>query len=507
MKKTLIFSLILFSLSSTIIAQSKREMRAAWIATVVNIDWPSKKGMSTDSMKMELVDLIDKFKENNLNTVIFQARPCADAIYKSQIEPWSEYLMGKQGVAPDDDTFDPLHFIIEECHKRCMELHVWINPYRVLMTDNVSQLDSTHLYFKQPDLFVSYGKKIYFNPAKEETKTHLLNVVSDIVSRYDIDALHMDDYFYPYPIAGEKFPDEKDFKKNPRGFSNIGDWRRDNVNTTIRDIYRTIKRIKPWVDFGISPFGTWRHKSDDKEGSNTQKGLTNYDHLYADVLTWLKNGEVDYIAPQLYWYIGQKNVDYAILAPWWAKNAHKTNLYIGLYASSLGLENRPKQWYKPNELIRQINLNRKHEEIKGEMFYSAKYFIQNLYGLNDSLQQKNYYYPAIPPMSQRVEWRNDTPISEPTIQNIDKKTFLQWKNQIKKNNPNPKGEDISYYIIYVFEGDEIGDLNDAKHILSITQENQIDITPFIIDKKQNYTFAITTINKFRAESIPVIISK
>ncbi len=303
------FTLLLLFLGFTVFASAqttyhKRQMRAAWIATVHNIDFPSDSTLTVEAQKKELIALLDNFKQCNLNAVIFQARPTSDALYFSNVESWSQFLTGKTGRAPEP-FYDPLRFLIHEAHKRCMEVHVWLNPYRVLNNDDISQIDPNHLFFKKPELFLKYGGKYYFNPAHEETREYLNRVVKDIVGRYDIQAIHFDDYFYPYTVANEKFPDEKDFAANPRGFEKIEDWRRDNVTTVIKELKATIKSTKPWVEFGISPFGVWRNKAQDKRGSDTKAGQTNYDHLYADILKWIEDEDIDYVMPQLYWHIGK----------------------------------------------------------------------------------------------------------------------------------------------------------------------------------------------------------
>ncbi|MBQ0007298.1 MAG: family 10 glycosylhydrolase, partial [bacterium] len=316
------------------LAQKKFEFRGAWIATVANIDWPTQYGLTPDIQRKEMIWLLDSLASLHFNAIIFQVRPTSDAFYKSGIEPWSYYLTGKQDKEPEP-FYDPLAFVIYEAHKRNIDVHIWINPYRVLNGGDVGMLSSNHLFFKKPHLFVKYGGKYYFNPGFDETRQYLISVVEDIVRRYDIDAVHFDDYFYPYRVAGEEFPDQATFKNYPRGFKNKDDWRRNNVNMAILEIGQAIKRIKPWVEFGISPFGVWRNSNRDACGSKTTAGTTNYDDLYADVRLWLKKGWIDYVAPQLYWEIGKKAADYKILIEWWNENSFGKNLYIGLYASGL----------------------------------------------------------------------------------------------------------------------------------------------------------------------------
>ena len=247
----------------------KREFRGAWVQTVGQFRY---RQMNSAAMRHYLTEMVRKFDEAGINAVIFQVRPEADAFYRSRLEPWSRFLTGTQGVAPDDPDFDPLAFIIKECHKRGMELHAWLNPYRI-KTHVDNELAPEHIYWEHPERFVQYGTQLFFDPGLPENRTFICEVVRDIVTRYDVDAIHMDDYFYPYPIAGQSFPDDESFKRYAasQGFtpSQRGDWRRDNVNRLIQQLKLTIASIKPWVRFGISPFGIYRNRSSDPDGSET----------------------------------------------------------------------------------------------------------------------------------------------------------------------------------------------------------------------------------------------
>ena len=291
--------------------------RGAWIATVANIDWPSTEAVGNDSLqKAEMVWILDSLQSLGINAVIFQVRPTADALYQSEYEPSSHWLMGKQG---DSLTYDPLAWTIEQAHERHMEVHVWLNPYRVnLAKTDTSTICADHIWRKHPEWFWEYNKQWYFNPGLDITREWICTIVQDIVYRYDIQAIHMDDYFYPYPVGGKPLPDVETYKKYPRGFDNIEDWRRDNVNRAIQEISATIHECKDSVQFGISPFGVWRNASVDSTGSKTTAGITNYDDLYADIRLWIREGWIDYVLPQLYWEIGKKAADYETLAHWWA---------------------------------------------------------------------------------------------------------------------------------------------------------------------------------------------
>ena len=497
-KKITLFFILSLCVMSLFAQQSKREMRAVWIATVANIDWPSQRNLTSKAQREEMRALLDEFAKNNMNAIVVQIRPTADAFYPSELEPWSNWLTGKQGERPNP-YYDPLQFIVEEAHKRCIEVHVWMNPYRVLNSDNLGILNKSHLFYKNRDLFVKYGDKYYFNPGLDETREFLNKVVEDVVERYDIDAVHFDDYFYPYRVAGEEFPDAATFKNNPRGFApnQRDDWRRNNVNMVINELQKTIKSIKPWVEFGISPFGVWRNDNVDPKGSATRAGVQNYDDLYADILKWLKEGSIDYVAPQLYWEIGKKVADYEILAKWWSDNSFGKNLYIGLYNSQLGLPEANSAWRKGNELVRQLRLNKNYPQIDGALFYSAKAFVKNKLGLNDSLKTNFYKYPAVCPVNRNIEGEPSAQPQNIKVLRDGKDAFLMW-DEVEEEG----GCQIAYYLVYAFKGKKVGDMNDPANILIRTTENCINLRDFEQKFRGNYTFVVTAINRYKHESVP-----
>jgi uncharacterized lipoprotein YddW (UPF0748 family) len=469
-------------------------MRAVWIATVANIDWPSSATASANVQKSELVRMLDDLASNNINTVVFQARPSADTFYHSTLEPWSAYLTGFQGRKPEP-FYDPLQFLIEEARKRFMEVHIWLNPYRVLNSNNLNSLSPEHIYFRSKNLIVNYGGKYYFDPGLDDTRKHLNRVVQDLVERYDIDAVHFDDYFYPYPVGKSEFPDQETFSKNPRGFTNRADWRRNNVDLIISELQHTIKSIKPWVEFGISPFGVWRNDRNDPRGSATRAGIQNYDDLYADILKWLRDGSIDYVVPQLYWEIGKTIADYAILIDWWSKNSYNKNLYIGLFASGLEL-NRAPAWKVPNELTRQLELNKQFPQVSGVMYFSAKPFLKNLQGLNDSLKTNFYRYKAICPENSNIAGKEAIqPQNLKLIRDLQS-SVLVW-DRVKAEG----GDKVQYYIVYAFKGRRVGDLSDPANILAFSNESLIKLDEFKLSGY--YTFVVTSVNKYRKESKPV----
>lgn len=497
MKKTFLLLLSVLLLSQSVFSQlKKREMRAAWIATVANIDWPTSRGLSTEEQRNEMISMLDKLAENNINAIIMQIRPTADAFYPSSLEPWSHWLTGKQAKRPDP-YYDPLQFIIDEAHKRCMEVHVWMNPYRVTHNNDLSLLDKDHLYYKKPELFLKYRDKYYFNPGLDETRRFLNQVIQDVVERYDIDAIHFDDYFYPYPEKSEEFPDAETFKKYPRGFAQnqIDDWRRNNVNLVIAEIQQTIKNIKPWVEFGISPFGVWRNKKSDPRGSDT-RALQNYDDLYADILKWLKDGDIDYVVPQLYWEIGKEVADYKVLVKWWNENSYGKNLYIGVNVGNLGSK-KAAAWTDGNEIMRQLNMNSDYPEVEGAVFFSAKTFLQNRRGLLDSLQTNLYKYPALCPINKNIKGEASASPENLKVIKDGKTVYLLW-DEVKQTG----AKEISHYIVYAFKGKKVGDLNNPENILIKTRDNFLDLSALKQTLKGNHTFVVTAINRYKHESIP-----
>ena len=498
MKKILALLLIITIVSSVYAQQKKREMRAVWIATVANIDWPSQRNLTSKAQRIEMRKLLDDLVKNNMNTIVIQIRPTADAFYPSALEPWSHWLTGKQGVKPNP-YYDPLQFVIEEAHKRCIDVHVWLNPYRVTNSESLSVLNKNHLYFKNKDLFVKYGDKYYFEPGLDETREFLNRVVEDVVERYDVDAVHFDDYFYPYRVANEEFPDEATFRKFPRGFApnQKDDWRRNNVNLVIAELQQTIKSIKPWVEFGISPFGVWRNLNVDPRGSATEAGVQNYDDLYADILKWLNDGTIDYVVPQLYWEIGKKRADYEVLVKWWSENSVGKNLYIGLYNSQLGSPDANSAWRNGNEVVRQLNMNKLYPQVDGAVYFSAKQFVKNKLGLNDSLQNNFYKYPALCPINRNITGEASAQPQNIRIVKDGKDAYLIWDEVNEEG-----GCQTAYYVVYAFNGKNVGDLNDPANILVRTTENCIDLRDFNHKFKGNCTFVVTSVNKYKHESVP-----
>lgn len=390
------FTSLFFCLFSFLSAQPVYEFRAVWIATVDNIDWPPKNNYNVYVQKADYIRQLELHKKNGMNAVIVQVRPAADAFYPSPFEPWSQWLTGEQGKHPSP-FYDPLKFMIEEAHKRGFEFHAWLNPYRANLSIGRTSISPTHISRLYPEWFLEYGGKLYFDPGNKEAQDWVALVVKDIVTRYDVDGIHMDDYFYPYPIAGAAFPDTVSYRKYGQGMDR-GDWRRSNTDSIIKKLNDVIKQQKPWCKFGISPFGVWRNQDKDEEGSATKGGLTNYDDLYADVILWAELGWIDYLAPQLYWERGHKLVAYETLIDWWSKHAYGRHMYIG-HGIYRFWEPASKAWKNPEEIPEQLKLLRQYPTIQGSIYFSSKSFDKNPGGWNDSLRHNYYKTPAlIPPM-------------------------------------------------------------------------------------------------------------
>ncbi|WP_192822592.1 glycoside hydrolase family 10 protein [Rufibacter sp. LB8] len=488
--------LCLFSFSAqaqTPSASPKREFRGVWIATVGNIDWPSQQGLSPVTQMEEFRYILDEHQKNGINALIVQVRPTTDALYRSSKELWSHWLSGKQGQAPNP-PYDPLAFQIEEAHKRGMEFHAWFNPYRATHDTISANISKDHITKTKPEWFVTYGGKKYFKPGLPEVRTYIIDVIMDVVRRYDLDAVHFDDYFYPYPTSAP-FPDEDDFKKYGAGFTNKDDWRRNNVDEVIRVLSDSIKATKPYVKFGISPFAIWRNVTQDPRGSDTKGGLTNYDHLYADVYKWLEKGWIDYNVPQLYFHIGYPVADYAKMLDWWAKNSFGKHNYIGLGTYRVASDARFKEWHDPLESGRQMRLNRANPGVHGSVFFSSKSVMSNPLGVQDTLRANYYRHPALIPA---MPWKDAVAPLVPTDLKVKNNTdgiSLTWNAPAKASD----GDLARYYVVYrVLQGQTINPENPA-HLLAL-QHTGTTYTDKTAKPGERYTYAVTAVDRLHNES-------
>ncbi|WP_420032696.1 glycoside hydrolase family 10 protein [Streptomyces sp. cg28] len=346
-------------------------LRGMWLASVANRDWPSKPGLTASAQRAELLAHLDTAVARRLNAVVFQVRPAADALWPSPYEPWSEVLTGVQGRDPG---WDPLGTAVTEAHRRGLELHAWFNPYRVANHTDPTRLVPTHPARLHPEWIVPYGGKLYYNPGLPEVRRFVQDAMVDAVKRYAVDAVHFDDYFYPYPVPGQTFDDDATFAAHGAGFADKAAWRRDNIDRLVRETAGRIKKARPGVRFGISPFAVWRNRATDPRGSDTTAGVQTYDDLHADTLKWVREGWIDYIAPQVYWNIGFAAADYAELVPWWADAVRGTGvrLYIGEALYKAGDPAQVAAWQDPAELSRHLTFADSHREVRGHIYFSAK---------------------------------------------------------------------------------------------------------------------------------------
>ena len=461
----------------------KREFRGAWIQCVNE----QFQGLSKEEMQRTLSYQLDELAKDGVNAIIFQVRAECDALYNSPYEPWSRFLTGRQGQNPG---WDPLAWMVSECHKRGMEIHAWINPYRA-KTKGTSALASNNIAVKHPERVFEYDGLYILNPALPENREYICKIADDIVRRYDIDGFHIDDYFYPYPVAGKAIPDAKEYNTDSRGMS-IGDWRRDNVNKFIEQLHDSIRQTKPWVKFGVSPFGIYRNARSSSIGSNT-RGLQNYDDLYADVLKWVNNGWIDYCVPQLYWQIGHKTADYETLIKWWNEHAGNRPLYIGE-----DVERTIKYADVDNPNTNQVAAKHKlHEQCKnvdGTVLWYAKAAVDNYdrYGVF----LRNYYWksPALQPLMPFIDDKAPKKPRKLKAHQNSTNLLLTWMA--------PKGngwkDEAVKYVVYQFKPGESVDISDPSHIISLTNHQSLETVKPAESGK--YIYVVTALDRMSNES-------
>ncbi|CAN5815923.1 glycoside hydrolase family 10 protein [soil metagenome] len=500
------FFALLFFLALDLQAQAqklapKREFRGVWVATVANIDWPAKPvpGGRSTAQQEELVRLLDAHQRTGINAIMLQVRPSTDAFYAKSREPWSLFLTGRQGQAPEP-FYDPLAFAVEEAHKRSMELHAWFNPYRATTSLIDSLISQSHITRTTPEWFFTYGDKKYFNPGLPEVRAYIVGVIMDVVRNYDIDGVHFDDYFYPYP-GKTPLPDSTTFQLYGGDFPNIEDWRRNNVDVLIQTLSDSIHASKKHVKFGISPFGIWRNKAQDPEGSESNC-FSGYSSLYADARKWLKEGWVDYINPQIYFPFYYAAAPYEKLLDWWSANANGKHVYVG-QAAYRAMEDR-EGWRDRQQLPNQIRYLRQNPAVQGSVYFSSRSLTNNLAGFRDSLQQNFYRYPALQPA---MAWLDDVPPPAPRNLTHQKsgffpsrqKTALAWQGPAE----GPGGEAVYGYVLYRFERGEKVDLQNPQNILRISFDRTF--TSFE-DEKVNpgstYRYVVTALDRMKNESLP-----
>ena len=479
--------LLAFAFSLTMTAQKKREFRGAWIQCVNG----QYMGKSTQQIQSMLSSQLDELQRDGVNAIIFQVRAECDALYDSKLEPWSKFLTGVQGKAPSP-YWDPLAWMVNECHKRGMEIHAWINPYRAKHgSTSISQLSDKSVVLKRPDLCFNYDNLVLLNPALQEAADYTCKIAADIVSRYDVDGFHIDDYFYPYPVAGKEIPDAQFYQRNPAGHKTIGDWRRDNVSRFVKQLGETIHRIKPWVKFGVSPFGIYRNKRTDPNGSETF-GLQNYDDLYADVLLWVNNGWIDYCVPQLYWEIGNKAADYKTLITWWNKHAGNRPLYIGEDIERTAKFADPQN-PQSHQLPAKHRLHEQMSNVKGTVLWYAKTAADNVGNIGHTLRDYYWRYPALPPSMPFLDNKAPKAVGGLSFKWTEQGPMLSWKAPKGKK----WGDVTNRYVVYRFENGEKVNLNDVSKIVKVTYDTSFKV-PYVEGSKP--TFVVTALDRVGNES-------
>ena len=487
MNRRLLFILLLSVFNLSLLqAQQKREFRGAWIQCVNG----QFIGLGTEGMQQTLRSQLDEMQRDGVNAVIFQVRAECDALYQSNYEPWSRFLTGQQGVAPQP-YWDPLKWMIDECHKRGMELHAWINPYRA-KTKTTSVLASSHIANTNPERVFKYDDQYILNPGQPENREYICKIATDITRRYDIDGFHIDDYFYPYPAPGQTIQDDKEFQKYNNGIKDRGDWRRYNVNLFIKQLSDSIHAVKPWVKFGVSPFGIYRNKKSATIGSQTS-GMQNYDDLYADVLLWVNNGWVDYCVPQLYWQVGHSSADYEELIKWWNRYASNRPLYIGE-----DVERTVKYADPQNPQSNQLPYKRRlHDEMKnvdGTVLWYAKSFVDNTGNYAATMRTTYWRNPALQPLMPFIDAK--APKKPRGVKPVWTKDgyMLFWRSPRGKK----WGDKAAKYVIYRFNNGENINISNPSKIVNITAETFYKL-PYE-DGKTKYTYIVTALDRMSNES-------
>lgn len=466
----------------------KREFRGAWIQ-IINGQF---EGMSCDQMQANLTHQLNVLQQCGINAIMFQVRGEADAMYPSPYEPWSRFLTGRQGTAPNP-YWDPLAWMITECHKRGMELHAWINPFRA-KTKGTKELALNHPYVKHPERFFEYDGLYLFDPGLNENRRYICQIAADIVRRYDVDGIHMDDYFYPYPVAGMTIPDQATYITHKNGIDNVDDWRRYNVNLFIEMMHDSIRAVKPWVKFGVSPFGIYHNVQPGSNipGSNT-RGLQNYDNLYADVLYWINKGWVDYNIPQIYWEIGHKAADYEELIKWWSRFAGGRPLFIGQDVErtvrAADLKNPQR-----NQMSAKFGLQRSLRGIQGSCLWYSAAVVRNEGNYATALQKNYHRTPALQPLFPFID--DEAPGKPRKLKTMwmPNGYYLFWTA--------PKGTqemDVARnYVVYRFEQGERIDLFNPEHIVAITPQTFYRL-PYENGRKKA-VYVVTALDRLQNES-------
>jgi uncharacterized lipoprotein YddW (UPF0748 family) len=470
--------------------RQEREVRAVWVATFFQLDFPRESSRSRVVLTEQWRQMIRQLRNMGINTLYFQVRPSGDAFYKSELVPWSRFLSGQEGQGPEGD-FDPLSVFIEMAHEAGMELHAWMNPLRVSANLDTSLMAANHIVKQHPDWTFAYGNRYYLDPGLPGVRWHILNVVEELVTKYDVDGIHMDDYFYPYPSGGVAVPDSLTYSLYGQSYFDREDWRRSNVDRLIEEMAALIKQKKAHVKFGISPFGVWRNQVVDPSGSATSNKITSYDHLYADVVKWLDEGWIDYVVPQLYWEMDHPISDYETLLEWWAGKVQGNQLIIGHAAHKVG-NGTGQAWQHPEELPRQMTLTFDYPEVRGHAFFRARSLLGNPLGIADSLRRDFARAVVLPEVATRIR--------RSSAQAVLKKPRLN-KEGVRLCWNEGKADDHPYYYgVYRFDGKK-KEWNKGQEVLLYTTPYGMEKRRFCfsdkhIRKGSTYTYWIVSFDRF-----------
>lgn len=490
-KKTLLTLILVWSVCNAIAATyptKKREFRGAWIQCVNG----QFQNLGTEKMQNTLTYQLDELQKMGVNAIIFQVRAECDALYPSKYEPWSKFLTGRQGTAPTP-YWDPLQWMIDQCHKRGMELHAWINPYRA-KTKTTNQLAISHIAVKEPQKVFSYDGLMILNPGIPENRDYICTIVKDILTRYDVDGLHIDDYFYPYPAQGQTIPDVKEFSNYGGGFGKIQDWRRDNVDRFIKQLSETIHETKPWVKFGVSPFGIYRNQKNAPNIGSKTNGLQNYDDLYADVLKWVNNGWIDYCVPQIYWEIGNKAADYKELIQWWNRYAANRPLYIGEDVLRT-VKNADPQNPRSHQLPAKHRLHQQAESVQGTVLWYAASVVDNPGNYATMLRTNYWRTPALQPLMPFIDDKAPKKPRKVKARWREKGYYLMWKAPKSKT----WDDEAVKYVVYKFEADEPIDTDNPARIVAITTANALKLN--YKEGNTKYIYVVTALDRMSNESV------
>lgn len=489
------FLMLLYAFSIHAQSPPKRELRGVWISTHLSLDWPNRT-QTPAQQQTALRGILDHNKATGMNAAYFQVRSQSDAMYPSTLEPWSYYLTSNQGTAPSP-LWDPLLYALTETKKRGMEFHAWINPYRavaaVVNQNNSAQYSATHVSKTHPEWMLTVGTVKILNPGLPEVRDHVTNVIVDIVKRYDVDGIHFDDYFYPTGTV----LDDATYNADPRGFpatvAGRADWRRDNVNLLIKRVSDSINVLKPWVKFGVSPSGIYRSSTDPAIGSPTSAGaLQHYISLFADTKKWIQSGWVDYLTPQVYWYIGQAGSDYKLLVPWWNNNAFGRHIYIGMADYKVNTTG----WTSRSEIPNQLRINRSNPNVFGQTHFRHAFLVSNLLNYRDSLRQRFYNKPALLPA---MAWKDATAPDSPDsliLAKVPGSLVLSWNTPAPANSEFDK---VKRFAIYRSSSPAI-DIENANNLIGITNQDEDNFTDITVAADSIYYYTVTSLDRLYNES-------